>query len=290
MSHLQGIGVQNMSVTRRFKGYFLHGLAILLPSILTIWLFVWGYTFIQTKISVHINRGLVYAIALAAQENVEVSDNEVRAYLRSTREELKENPEELEIHMKRPDIRREVRIRKLKNSLAKTWIDGPGSIVGFLIAVIGVCVLGAILASYVGRSLWRTIEKFIMNTPILRNVFPYVKQVTDFVLTNEEQRKLFSRVVAVEYPRKGIWSVGFVTGSGLEKVVNTVKREFLTVIIPTSPTPFTGFVITVQKKQTIDLDMTVEQALRFIVSGGVITPGSEQSIAALPKTGSQEGQ
>ena len=175
----------------------------------------------------------------------------------------------------------------LKKDLAKTWVDGPGSIAGFILAVVGVCVLGALLASYVGRSFWRTIEKFIMNTPILRNVFPYVKQVTDFLLTNEEQRKLFSRVVAVEYPRKGIWSVGFVTGSGLEKVVNTVKREFLTVIIPTSPTPFTGFVITVQKKQTIDLDMTVEEALRFIVSGGVITPGSEQSIKALPKTGSE---
>jgi len=127
-----------------------------------------------------------------------------------------------------------------------------------------------------------------MNTPFLRNVFPYVKQVTDFLLTNEDQKKLFSRVVAVEYPRKGIWSVGFVTGSGLEKVVHTVKREFLTVIIPTSPTPFTGFVITVLKKQTIDLDMTIEEALRFIVSGGVITPGSDHPAIALPKNDMEE--
>ena len=179
-------------------------------------------------------------------------------------------------------------IEELKKTLAKTWIDGPGSITGFIVAVIGVCVLGALLASYVGRSFWRTIEKFIMNTPILRNVFPYVKQVTDFLLTNEEQKKLFSRVVAVEYPRKGIWSVGFVTGSGLEKVVSSVKREFLTVLIPTSPTPFTGFVITVPKKQTIDLDMTVEEALRFIVSGGVITPGGEQAAAALPQPDSEK--
>ncbi|MHC4542312.1 MAG: DUF502 domain-containing protein [Planctomycetota bacterium] len=234
-----------MSLSRRFKSYFLHGLAALLPSILTIWLFVWGYTFIQEKISVHINRGLVHVIALAANEGVEIS--------------------------------------KLKGNLAKTWVEGPGSITGFIVALVAVCVLGALLASYVGRSLWRTVEKFIMNTPVLRNVFPYVKQVTDFLLTNEEQKKLFSRVVAVEYPRKGIWSVGFVTGSGLEKVVNTVKREFLTVIIPTSPTPFTGFVITVQKRQTIDLDMTIEEALRFIVSGGVITPGSEHAVAVLSK-------
>jgi len=279
-----------MSVTRRFKGYFLHGLAILLPSILTIWLFVWGYTFIQEKISVHINRGLVHVIALVANEKVEITEKEIRTYLLETKPELSDNEDELLIHIKREDIKRKARIEQLKKTLAKTWIDGPGSITGFIVAVVGVCILGALLASYVGRSLWRTIEKFIMNTPFLRNVFPYVKQVTDFLLTNEEQKKLFSRVVAVEYPRKGIWSVGFVTGSGLEKVVNTVKREFLTVIIPTSPTPFTGFVITVQKKQTIDLDMTVEQALRFIVSGGVITPGSEQSIKVLPKNGLEEGR
>jgi uncharacterized membrane protein len=274
-----------MSVTRRFKGYFLHGLAVLLPSILTIWLFVWGYTFIQDNISKHLNRGIVRVIVYFAHKNVEVTEDDVREYLLETRPELKKNEQELLINMKREDVQRKVRIQKLKKDLEKTWVDGPGSIAGFIVAVVGVCVLGALLASYVGRSFWRTIEKFIMNTPILRNVFPYVKQVTDFLLTNEEQKKLFSRVVAVEYPRKGIWSVGFVTGSGLEKVVNTVKREFLTVIIPTSPTPFTGFVITVQKKQTIDLDMTIEEALRFIVSGGVITPGSEQSIKVLPKTG-----
>ena len=273
-----------MSLTRRFKGYFLHGLAVLLPSILTIWLFVWGYGFIQNNISKHLNRGLVHLIALIANESVEISEGEIKAYLRETREELKENPDELEIHAKRPEIERNVRIWKLKKNLAKTWVDGPGSIVGFLIAVIGVCVLGALLASYVGKSLWRRAENFMLSTPLLRRVYPYIKQVTDFLLTNEDQKKLFSRVVAVEYPRKGIWSVGLVTGSGLEKVVNHVKREFVTVLIPTSPTPFTGFVITIPKKQTIDLDMTIEEALRFIVSGGVITPGSEHAVpaAALP--------
>ena len=277
-----------MSLTRRFKGYFLHGLAVLLPTILTIWLFVWGYGFIQNNISKHLNRGLVHLIALAAYENVEVSESEIKAYLRETREELKENPEELEIHAKRPEIERRVRIWKLKKNLAKTWVDGPGSIVGFLIAVVGVCVLGALLASYVGKSLWRSMENFILSTPLLRRVYPYIKQVTDFLLTNEDQKKLFSRVVAVEYPRKGIWSVGLVTGSGLEKVVNHVRREFVTVLIPTSPTPFTGFVITVPKKQTIDLDMTIEEALRFIVSGGVITPGGDHAVATTTQLDSEK--
>jgi uncharacterized membrane protein len=162
------------------------------------------------------------------------------------------------------------------------WIDGWGSIAGFLIALVAVCIVGALLASVVGKTLWRMTEKFIMNTPFLRRVYPYIKQITDFLLTQEEQKKLFSRVVAVEYPRKGIWSIGFVTGTGIQRVVDNVKKEFLTVLIPTSPTPFTGFVIMVPRKQTIEMDMTIEEALRFTVSAGVIAPGSEH-IAVLPK-------
>jgi uncharacterized membrane protein len=162
------------------------------------------------------------------------------------------------------------------------------SAAGFLVALLVVFIVGALLASVVGRSLWHMVEKFIMNTPFLRQVYPYVKQVTDFFLTREEKKEMFSRVVAVEYPRKGIWSVGFVTGSGIPKVVDSVKREFLTVLIPTSPTPFTGFVIMVPRKNTIDLDMTIEQALRFTVSGGVIAPGQNQNVPALPGSVSEE--
>ncbi len=235
-----------MPMAGRFKSYFLRGMAVLLPTTVTIGIFVWGYTFIQENISIHINRGLVLLIRWAQGED-----------------------------------------GIAKEDLTEILVDGNGSVVGFLLALIAVCVLGAILASVVGKTLWRMIERFIMNTPFLRRVYPYVKQITDFFLTEEEQKSLFRRVVAVEYPRKGIWSVGFVTGSGLEKVVAVIKREFVTVLIPTSPTPFTGFVITVQRKQTIDLDMTIEEALRFIVSGGVITPGGRQMMPLDPTPDTQ---
>jgi len=272
-----------MSLTRRFKGYFLRGLAVLLPTILTIWLFVWGYTFIQEKISVHINRGLVYVIARLAYAHVEVTEQEVRAYLLQVKPELSENEPELEIHMRRPDIQRAARIQQVEKGLAKTWVDGPGSITGFLVALVGVCVLGALLASYVGKSLWHAVEKLIVNIPFVRKVFPYVKQFTDFLLTPDEQKMMFSKVVAVEYPREGIWSLGYVTGSGLENVVNLVRREFLTVFIPTSPNPLTGFVIMIPKKHVIDLDMTVEEAFRLVISGGVVAPGSGHAVVALSK-------
>jgi len=231
-----------MSITGHFKSYFFRGLAVLLPTILTIWIFFWGYKFIQENISVHINRAIVRLIMFLQGDQQYLAEEDMVGF----------------------------------------WVNGWGSIAGFLIALVAVCVVGALLASVVGKTLWRMVEKFIMNTPFLRQVYPYIKQVTDFLFTQQGQKKFFSRVVAVEYPRKGIWSMGMVTGSGLKKVVDNVEKEFLTILIPTSPTPFTGFVIMVPKEQTIDLDMTIEEALRFAVSAGVITP-SDKYAADLPK-------
>ena len=223
-----------MRTTGHFRVYFLRGLAVLLPTILTIWILVWGYRFIQDNISIYIKEGLDYLIRFAAGESF------------------------------------------VDEHLDKFWINIALSVAGFLIALFAVCIVGALLASVVGKTLWRMVEKFIMNTPILKQVYPYVKQVTDFLLTQEEKKKMFSRVVAVEYPRQGVWSMGLVTGSGLKNVADNVKKEFLTILIPTSPTPFTGFVIMVPKEQTIELDMTIEEAIRFAVSAGVIAPQSDK--------------
>jgi len=243
-------GVKNMSITRRFKSYFLRGLAVLLPTILTIWICVWIYKFIQANISVYVSRALVWLIMFAQGEGG-ISEE------------------------------------RLTEILAE---GAAGSVIGFLIALIIVCIVGALLASVVGRAIWRIIEEFIMSTPFLRRVYSYIKQVTDFVITPEEKAKLFSRVVALEYPRKGIWSIGFVTGSGLRKVAENEKKEFLTILIPNSPTPVTGYVIVVPKEQTIALDMTVEEAFIFAISAGVIAPNSQRMSVALPKVVAENEQ
>ncbi len=229
-----------MSASKKFKSYFLRGLAVLLPTILTIGVFVWGYTFINKYVSSYIAAGLNWSITTIFSESF------IRQYFDE----------------------------KLLNVVL--------NIAGFLVALFAVFVVGALLASVVGKTLWRAVEKFIMNTPFLRQVYPYVKQVTDFFFSRQEQQQMFSKVVAVEYPRNGIWSIGFVTGAGIKKINDNIKKEFLTILVPTSPTPFTGFVIIVPKEQTIDLEMTVEEALRFTVSGGLIAPGVEQ-LATLSK-------
>ncbi len=233
-----------MSIGKRLKNYFLRGLAVLLPTVLTIWILAWCYILIQRNVSIYINRGLVWLILQT------------------------QGPEGL-----------------TRETLDAIFVEGAaGSAIGFFVALLLIFLLGALLASVMGRALWRIVEAFIMNTPVLRRIYPYVKQVTDFVLTQEEKQKMFSRVVAVEYPRKGIWSLGLVTGSGLQAVAREVEKELLTVMVPTSPTPLTGWVITVPKEETISLDMTIEEALRFIVSAGVIAPDRERT-PPLPKAG-----
>ena len=230
-----------MNIKGRFKSYFLRGLAVLLPTIVTICILIWGYKFIDENISCHITNGLNWLIKSTAGKDF------------------------------------------VDKHLDKRAINIVLSVASFLVAVLIVCIVGALLASVIGRTLWRTIEKFIMNTPFLKQVYPYVKQVTDFLFSQEEKKKIFSRVVAVEYPRKGMWAMGFVTGSGLKRIIDKVERKFLTVLVPTSPTPFSGLVVIVPEQEAVDLDMTIEEALRFIVSDGVIAPPFKQDVMALPK-------
>jgi uncharacterized membrane protein len=236
-----------MNVTRRFKSYFLRGLAVLLPTMLTIWILAWGYGLIQRNVSKHINMGIIRAQTWVwTQRHEGISEGAVEQY---------------------------------KSDLDKKFANGfAGSIVGLLIAMVVIVLVGALLASVVGRALWGVVERSIMNTPVVRRVYPYVKQVTDFVLPPEDQKRMFSQVVAVEYPRQGLWSIGFVTGSGLRKISQGKQREFLTVLISTCPTPITGPVVFVPKEETIALDMTVEEAVRFIVSAGVVAPDGQHAM------------
>ena len=126
-----------------------------------------------------------------------------------------------------------------------------------------------------------------MKTPFLRQIYPYIKQITDFMLTRKKLS--FNKVVAIQYPRKGVWSVAMVTGTGLRKVVGSGEKEFLTVFVPTSPTPFTGYVIMTPKDETMELDMTIEEALRFTISGGVITPAEHEAFRTMTNKDGDSG-
>ena len=158
-----------------------------------------------------------------------------------------------------------------RDQLAAFWQDQWYlRAVGFVAAVVGVYLIGRLVASFVGQSLWKVIEQTLTRAPVIKQIYPNVKQVTDFLLS--ESRFEFSRVVAVEYPRKGVWSMGLVTGTGLDALTKPLGRNMLTVFVPSSPTPVTGYTITIRRDEVIDLPMTIDEALRFTVSGGVLAP------------------
>ena len=131
-------------------------------------------------------------------------------------------------------------------------------------------LLGKFLAAGVGRFFWTQLERLIHRVPLVRNVYGSVKQVTDFLFTDNDVQ--FTRVVAIEYPRKGIWTVCFVTGEGMWDLRGVAKEPIITVFVPTSPMPFTGFALTVKKSEVVELTITVDQAIQFFVSCGVVVP------------------
>jgi len=138
-------------------------------------------------------------------------------------------------------------------------------------------LLGKFMAAGVGRFFYGRFEQVINRVPIVRKVYSSVKQVSDFIFANQEIQ--YSRVVAVEWPRKGIWCLALVTGSSLKAVEDRAGEEVLSVLIPTSPMPMTGFTVTVKKSETVDLDITIDQAVQFIVSCGVVAPVDQMSQA-----------
>ncbi len=146
----------------------------------------------------------------------------------------------------------------------------------FLLVFVSVLYLaGKFMALSAGRITWNGVEAMIRRLPVIRNVYSSVKQVTDFVFSEQEVQ--FTRVVAVQYPRKGIWSVGFVTGESMLDMRTAADEPVISVLMPTSPMPATGFTITVRKSETIDLDISIDQAIQFVISCGVVVPPNQQS-------------
>jgi len=135
-------------------------------------------------------------------------------------------------------------------------------------------VLGRFIAAGVGRMFWNGFNQLLNRVPVIRNIYSSVKQVTDFVFSEREMS--YTRVVAIQYPRKGLWSLGFVTGESMLDIRSVANEPVLSVLMPTSPMPATGFTITVRKSETVDLNITIDQALQFVVSCGVVVAPQQQ--------------
>ncbi|MEZ6046976.1 MAG: DUF502 domain-containing protein [Planctomycetaceae bacterium] len=144
-----------------------------------------------------------------------------------------------------------------------------------LLLILALYFLGRLVTAQLGNWIVRKIETSILGRlPIISNVYSSVKQITDFLFT--ERSVEYSRVVAVEYPRKGIWSLGLVTGEGMLKVTGAASEPMVSILVPSSPMPVTGYTMMVPRSALVDLNITIDQAFQFCISCGVLVPDGQK--------------
>jgi uncharacterized membrane protein len=306
--------------------FFLRGLAIILPPILTLVILLWAANAFNTYVIQPINTVVRYAIAVWTNDirtagqladppatapaipdwgkNYRVTPR-LRAELERSapidRLVLASDPWNREVYVPFGNsgapihyvplahynlVFEQIRPQPPPSTAIGLYMEVAGSVyfktqwqlsaVALSVTIIVLYFTGRFVSAKLGRWFVHKFELVMNRLPLIRNVYSSVKQVTDFVLSDREVE--FQRVVAVEYPRAGAWTVGFVTGEGIAECTADVGEPMITVLVPTSPMPAGGFTIMVPRSTVIDLNMTVDQAVQFVVSCGVLTP-PQQKIA-----------
>jgi uncharacterized membrane protein len=156
--------------------------------------------------------------------------------------------------------------------------DIPG--VGLVLTVLIVLVTGLLARNFIGERLVVYWERLLGRIPIVRSIYSSVKQVSDTILSPNGQA--FRRALLVQYPRSGVWTIAFQTGTPASEVRRHISAELVAVYVPTTPNPTSGFFLMVPRAETIDLDMSVDEALKYVVSMGVVAP-IDRSASALPR-------
>jgi uncharacterized membrane protein len=263
-----------------FKRFFVRGLAILLPSVLTLWIVWQAYLFLERQVAEPINRGLRQAILWVIPRTFEdknlpswfvVTDEQVHEFRGMLRVETTFDAQ-MRLQQSDAALKAELRAIKFKRFWDAHWYF---RFIGLFVAITLIYLAGRVLGGFIGRSVYARLESLLTRIPVVKQVYPHVKQVVEMIFG--EQQIAFKKVVLVEYPRKGIWTIGFVTSSGMRSVADAAGEAVLTVFIPSTPTPFTGFTITVSRSEALDLALTIDEALRFVLTGGVLVPAKQSS-------------
>jgi len=229
-----------MQLMRSVKRSFLRGLAALVPSLLTVIVLVLGISFVYRYLGQPVNTGIMYVIH-------RVSDIPLGEY----------------------DPAGVPTAGSVLEWYSRYWMWWLGPVVSVVALVVG----GYFLGTFIGSHLVRLVESWIVRVPVLRHIYPSAKQISEFLFS--ERTLEFRRVVAFEYPRRGVWAIGFVTGRSFRDLSEKTEQELLSVFVPSSPTPVTGYIIAIPRRDVIDLPITVEDAFRFTLSGGVVVPPSQ---------------
>ena len=279
-----------------FRRALLRGLAVLLPPLLTVVIFIWVWNTLREYVLIPVESGVTDVMIWSHfHQQIRESDPVLAGEATEPYVKLSDGrwvPQRVHIQVQdspgspvMPNTADGVMRRYIEINHLQWWKVGPLFIGGLLIIL---SLVGRFLAAGVGRYFWNTFDRLLHQLPIVRNVYGAVKQVTDFVFSEREIE--FNRVVAVEYPRKGIWSIGFVTGESMLDIHGAANEPIVSVLMPTSPMPATGFTVNVKKSETVDLNITIDQAIQFVVSCGVVVPAQQLvKLAAKPTTPSPAG-
>lgn len=277
-------------VKHPFQRAVLRGMAVILPSLLTVILLLWLWNAVRTYVLAPIEAG---ARRIMVQRVVDyfpdIPDRVPETAIRKNRAgEIVEFTLDEKVYVRllsgewvpktvfeivrhNPGRQFPTTARAVFERYVESRWLGPATVVPivFSLFLLGVYLLGKFIAARLGRILFNFFERVIGQVPFIRTIYGTVKQVTDILFT--ESQLSYNRVVAIEYPRAGIWSLGFVTGESFPAIASAAAEPVLSVLIPTSPMPATGYTINVRKSEALDLGISVDQAFQFIVSCGFVT-------------------
>lgn len=157
----------------------------------------------------------------------------------------------------------------------------PEALVGFHIPGLGVALsilivllTGMVAANLVGRRLVGAWEALLQRIPLVRSIYAGVKQVVETLFVSGGES--FRKVLLVEYPRRGLWTLAFQTGAGISEARDKTGEEMVNVFIPTTPNPTSGIFLVVPRREVVELSMSVDDGLKLIISGGVVVPESSK--------------
>jgi len=148
---------------------------------------------------------------------------------------------------------------------------------GVLFTLAILLIVGGIASNFVGKRLLGWGDQAVRRIPVVRSIYSSVKQVSDTLFS--ESGNAFRTAVLIQWPREGMWTIAFVTGAPGGDVVNHLPGDYLGVYVPTTPNPTGGYFVMLRRSDCIELKMSVDEALKYIISMGVVVPGGRGSIA-----------
>jgi uncharacterized membrane protein len=161
----------------------------------------------------------------------------------------------------------------ISNMLERVGVPATKYGLGFISVILLILLTGLIARNYFGRKVIKLGENVLSKIPLISRIYMAIQQISNAFLS--EKREVFKKAVLIEYPRKGIYSIGFFTQDTRGEVQERLDRDVVSVFLPTTPNPTSGFLLFVPKSDVTELDISIEEALKLVISGGAIVPSSK---------------